>query len=338
MRSEIVIVKLSDIDPNPHTDKKKYRTRKRRLEPLVRSIKEMDGLWEGVIGRRKHNRVQIAIGWKRVEAARLAGLDHIQVIIRDLTDEQMLQMLSRKTIEDYNVEFTDQMEVWEGAEKFCLRVGKMPHQIDKARFLGWVNADGKATAAARACDGALKLIAGGHLEIADLEGLSVTAAGQVVDRVLSRHEMIDKLGKMGGRPAKEIETHKRQVTDAGRSVARDYKEGNVANRNIKTEIDYRAVKDATKEQKATPIFAMFAREVADRIHKMMVDDWVAERLIEVEKALPLMSMEEDKLALRRIDFALAEHEETTGKWRHRLVAEKGKKVVPFKLLKSEDRK
>jgi hypothetical protein len=37
-------------------------------------------------------------------------------------------------------------------------------------------------------------------------------------------------------------------------------------------------------------------------------------------------------ALRRIDFALAEHGETTAKWRERLT-QKGRRVVPFKLLK-----
>jgi hypothetical protein len=38
----------------------------------------------------------------------------------------------------------------------------------------------------------------------------------------------------------------------------------------------------------------------------------------LEKALPHVTMEEDHAALRRIDFALAEHGETTAKWRGRL--------------------
>jgi hypothetical protein len=52
----------------------------------------------------------------------------------------------------------------------------------------------------------------------------------------------------------------------------------------------------------------------------------------MEKALPHVTMEEDHAALRRIDFALAEHGETTAKWRERLT-QKGRRVVPFKLLK-----
>ena len=68
------------------------------------------------------------------------------------------------------------------------------------------------------------------------------------------------------------------------------------------------MKTATEKQKQSPLFAAFAKEVADSIHKMLVDDRAAEKLAEMEKALPLVTLEEDRLALRRIDFALAEHE------------------------------
>jgi hypothetical protein len=66
------------------------------------------------------------------------------------------------------------------------------------------------------------------------------------------------------------------------------------------------------------LFAAFAKEVADGIHKMLVSDNTSVRLSEMEKALPHVTMEEDHAALRRIDFALAEHGETTAKWRGRL--------------------
>jgi Transposase IS66 family len=73
-----------------------------------------------------------------------------------------------------------------------------------------------------------------------------------------------------------------------------------------------------RQGKAEPLFAAFAKEVADGIHKMLVSDNTSVRLSEMEKALPHVTMEEDHAALRRIDFALAEHGETTAKWRGRL--------------------
>jgi hypothetical protein len=74
----------------------------------------------------------------------------------------------------------------------------------------------------------------------------------------------------------------------------------------------------TANGKASPLFAAFANEVADGIHKMLVSDNTSVRLSEMEKALPHVTMEEDHTALRRIDFALAEHGETTAKRRGQL--------------------
>lgn len=336
MMAELVKVKLSEIDPNPHRNKKRFPVGEQRKAALLRSIKDV-GLWEGIIGRRKGNRVEIAFGHAREEAAEELGMDEIPVIIRDLTDEQMLQFMGRENMEEFNADFLIMYEAWEAASKWSARVRKSDQQIDIARTLGWLGSDGKANNTARACDNAYRLIQSEHMQLADLDGLSVSGAQQVVERVLSRIEMIERLGKKGGRPAPEIETHKRQVADAGRSVARDYREGNVSKKNIKGEIDYRAVKEAAKEQKPSPLFASWAKEVADSIHKMMVDDRTAEKLADIEQALPVMTLEEDRLALRRIDFALAEHEDTTGKWRKRLAA-KGAKVVPFKMLSKQEDK
>jgi hypothetical protein len=113
------------------------------------------------------------------------------------------------------------------------------------------------------------------------------------------------------------------------------REGSINHRNIRSAIDYRAVKSSTAKGKASPLFAAFAKDVADSIHKMLVSDNTSVRLSEMEKALPHVTMEEDHAALRRIDFALAEHGETTAKWRSRLLP-KGRPVVPFKLLKKAD--
>jgi hypothetical protein len=53
------------------------------------------------------------------------------------------------------------------------------------------------------------------------------------------------------------------------------------------------------------------------------------------KALPHVTLEEDHAALRRIDFALAEHCELTSKWRSRLLP-KGGPVAPLKVFKKAE--
>lgn len=330
--NELIEVDLKSIDPNPFRE---ARFVPRKIDALKASIAAV-GMWPGMIGRRHGNRYQIPFAHHRLEAARQLKMKTLPLILQDLTDEQMIAMLGRENLEDFNADLLILLETWKAAKNFRAHEHGKSEPIDIANLLGWTvkNEDGyvRLNNTARACHGAYQLITGGHMQPVDLEGLSVHAAQDLVERVLNRIEMIDKLGKKGGRPAKEIESSKRDVAGAARSVAKDYRAGNVAGKNIRSEIDHRAVKTATKKNKQSPLFAAFAKEVADSIHKMLVDDKAAEKLAEMEKALPLVSMEEDRLALRRIDFALAEHEVTTGKWRNRLTA-KGEKVVPFNLLK-----
>jgi hypothetical protein len=104
--------------------------------------------------------------------------------------------------------------------------------------------------------------------VAVLPFASVSAAREIVERAQSRMEMLDKLGKMGNRPAAEIARDKRHVGTAARTVAKDVREGSINHRNIRSAIDYRAVnKSSTAKGKPSPLFAAFAKEVADGIHK-----------------------------------------------------------------------
>src|SRR5450755_2147698 len=86
----------------------------------------------------------------------------------------------------------------------------------------------------------------------------VSAAREIVERAQSRMEMLDKLGKMGTRPAAEIARDKRHVGTAARTVAKDVREGSINHRNIRSAIDYRAVKSSTAKGKPSPLFAAFA--------------------------------------------------------------------------------
>jgi hypothetical protein len=114
---------------------------------------------------------------------------------------------------------------------------------------------------------------------------------------------LDKLSKKGNRPAAEIARDKKHVVTAARTVAKDVREGSINQRNIRSAIDYRAVKSSTAKGKASPLFAAFSKEVADSIHKMLVSDNTSVRLSEMVKALPHVTLEEDHVTLRRIDFA-----------------------------------
>ena len=117
--SKIHNVTIADIDANPFRQLGTYPYVTRKIDTLKRSINDV-GLWEGVIGRKNGNRVEIAFGHHRVEAARQALGDKasIPLIIRKLDDKEMLQFLGRENMEDYNADFLTMLETWEAGQKY----------------------------------------------------------------------------------------------------------------------------------------------------------------------------------------------------------------------------
>ena len=334
--TEIIDADIASIDANPFRLLAKYPYVERKLDTLQRSFQEI-GMWPGVIARRVGNRFQLAFGHHRIEAARRAKLKRASLIVRELTDEQMLQYMGRENMEDYNADFLCMLETWEAAAKFLSSSNEKTSQaVDVAQLLGWTDLQAGRTVimnnTARACGAAHALISGGYLARADLTGLAVFAAKEIVERAQSRMEQLERLGKQTSRPAREIETAKKQVGKGAQRTATEYRKGNVANRDLRGRVDVNAYR-AAKDTKASPLFAMFARSLADAIHKMLAEDSTAEKLEQIAKTIPKMTLDEDRAALRRIDFALAEHEIKTADWRKRL-APRGR-VIPFKLLKDE---
>src|SRR5262245_19981917 len=109
MSARIMSVAIGDVDPNPHRLTGEYPYNPDKLAALKRSIQEV-GLWEGIMGRQNGNRVEIAFGHHRHKAALESGMSHIPVIIRDLDDRQMLMMMGRENLEEYNASFPVMLE------------------------------------------------------------------------------------------------------------------------------------------------------------------------------------------------------------------------------------
>jgi hypothetical protein len=335
--TELIQARIDVIDPSPFRDLSHYPFIEKKIATLRRSIEDC-GLWEGAIARRKGNRFELAFAHHRIEAARRNGLETVPLLIRNLDDDEMLRFAAYENSEDFNCDFLAQLELWEAAIKWSAVALHSTQPTEIARLLGWTRPRKDRDSAnmlgetAKACNSAHQLIEAGHMTRADLTDLSIKAAREIVERAHSRIEMLEKLGTQGKRPRVEIQADQKHVAHAAKSVARDVRGGGIRHSEIRGEIDYRAHRTVREDNRQTPIFAAFAKSVADHIHAMLVTDRTAEKLAEMERALPIVSMEEDHQALRRIDFALAEHEHTTGRWRERLTPQ-GKKVVPFKLLK-----
>lgn len=82
-------VAVGDIEPNPYQPRREFSQSK--LEELAASIKE-HGVVQPIIVRRAGSRYQLVAGERRWRAAGLAGLTDIPAVVRELTDEETMEV------------------------------------------------------------------------------------------------------------------------------------------------------------------------------------------------------------------------------------------------------
>jgi len=96
-----VKLKLKDVLPNPYRDLKGNPLREDKLAELEASI-HTTGFWDNVVVRKnKAGKYELAYGHHRVEAARRAGLTEVDFIVKEFSDEQMIQVMDSENRETY---------------------------------------------------------------------------------------------------------------------------------------------------------------------------------------------------------------------------------------------
>ena len=99
--SDIKLIKISDIRPNPYQPRKRFNEEK--LQELAESIKE-HGLFQPIIVKKSIKGYELVAGERRTRASKLAGLTEIPAIIKDFTDKEMMEVALLENIqrEDLN--------------------------------------------------------------------------------------------------------------------------------------------------------------------------------------------------------------------------------------------
>lgn len=97
-------LQLENLIPNPYQPRKKFD--KRALNDLTESIK-VSGVFQPIIVRqpnKKQNKFEILAGERRFRASKAAGKETIPAIVRDATDEQMMEIAVMENLqrEDLN--------------------------------------------------------------------------------------------------------------------------------------------------------------------------------------------------------------------------------------------
>jgi len=97
----VQFIKIDTIAPNRYQPRKNFDNEK--IEELANSIKE-NGLIQPVIVRRNNGEFEIIVGERRVKAAKQAGLTEVPAIIKDYSEEKILELALIENIqrEDLN--------------------------------------------------------------------------------------------------------------------------------------------------------------------------------------------------------------------------------------------
>ena len=99
-KEEIIEVEISELRPNPYQPRKVFDESK--LEELSLSIKE-HGVFQPIIIKKSIKGYEIIAGERRVKASQMAGLTKIPAIIRNFTDEEMMEIALLENLQRENL-------------------------------------------------------------------------------------------------------------------------------------------------------------------------------------------------------------------------------------------
>jgi ParB family chromosome partitioning protein len=89
LENEVIYLKIEEIKLNPYQPRKLID--EKSLEELANSIKEK-GILQPLVVRRTHEGYQLIMGERRLRAAKLAGLTEVPVIVKNVSEPEMIEM------------------------------------------------------------------------------------------------------------------------------------------------------------------------------------------------------------------------------------------------------
>ena len=128
---EIIEVSISDLRVNPYQPRKVFN--KESLEDLANSIKE-HGVFQPIIVKRSIKGFEIIAGERRVRASKLAGLDKVPAIVRDLNDEQMMEIALLENLQRENLSAIEEAIAYKSMiEKLNITQDELSKKVGKSR-------------------------------------------------------------------------------------------------------------------------------------------------------------------------------------------------------------
>lgn len=130
-REEIVEIDLNDLRANPYQPRKVFDDD--ALQELSNSIKE-HGVFQPIIVKKSIKGYEIIAGERRVRASRLAGLEKIPAIIRNLDDTQMMEIALLENLQRENLSAIEEAVAYRAMiDKLGLTQEELSARVGKSR-------------------------------------------------------------------------------------------------------------------------------------------------------------------------------------------------------------
>ena len=197
-----VIVKISMVEPNREQPRKNFD--EDSLQELADSIKQF-GLLQPILVQDKKSYYEIIAGERRWRAAKIAGLKEVPVIIRNLTDQEVVEISLIENIQREDLNPIEEAQAYKRLlTEFHLKQDEVAERVSKSR-----TAVTNSMRLLKLCDPVQKMVVDGMISTGHARALlaiedpeqQYLIAQKVFDEKLSVRE-VEKLVKNLNKPPK----------------------------------------------------------------------------------------------------------------------------------------
>jgi ParB family chromosome partitioning protein len=130
-KEEIIELNLDELRPNPHQPRKIFKDE--ALQELAQSIKE-NGVFQPIIVKKSIKGYEIVAGERRYRASKLAGLETIPAIVRDFSEQQMIEIALLENLQRENLNVIEEALAYKSMiEKLNLTQDELSKKVSKSR-------------------------------------------------------------------------------------------------------------------------------------------------------------------------------------------------------------
>lgn len=213
VNDSVIMMNISKVEPNREQPRKNFN--EDALQELSESIKQY-GILEPLIVQKRDKYYEIIAGERRWRAANIAGLKEVPVIIKELTELEIVEIALIENLQREDLNPIEEALAYKRLlEEFNLKQDEVAEKVSKSRA-----AVTNSIRLLKLCDDVQQMliddmISSGHaraLLAIDDPAMQYTIAQRVFDEKLSVRE-IEKLVKNLNKPAKEEKKKNNQVKD-----------------------------------------------------------------------------------------------------------------------------